>query len=89
MTVLNYHLYKWSIKNTNLHSFCNSKIETVKHFFFDCKIVKIFLIEIQKYIKANISTYFILEWSEIVLSAIGYNELSLKIGPMDLSSLAW
>ena len=78
MTMLNYHLSKWSIKNTNICSFCNSEIETVKHFFFDCKIVKKFWIDIQKYTKAHILTYFILVWTQITLSAIGYNELSLN-----------
>ena len=58
MTVLNYHSNKWSIKNTYLCSLYNIEIETVTHFFFDCEIVNNFLIDIQKYTKVNISTYF-------------------------------
>ena len=58
MTVLSYHLYKWSIKTTDLCSFYNSEIETVKHCFFYCKIVKKFWIDIQKYTKVNTFNIF-------------------------------
>ena len=41
--------------------------------------MKNFWIDIEKYTKVSISTYFILKWSQIVLKAMGYNGLTLKL----------
>ena len=38
--ILNSHLYRWGLMNTNLCSFCKSEKETIVHLFWNCEIVQ-------------------------------------------------
>ena len=38
--VLNSHLYRWGIINTNICSFCGVEKETLKHLFVDCEEIQ-------------------------------------------------
>ena len=47
--ILNTHLHRWRIKNTNLCTFCNREAETYVHLFVMCPIVKSLWIKTEQF----------------------------------------
>ena len=47
-------LYKWTLTESDLCSFCNEEIETIYHTYLECEITKLFWKELKSYIYSKL-----------------------------------
>ena len=51
--VTNEKLFQWKIKDSDICTFCKEDIETIKHIFIECEVIKIFWKRVLKWIESK------------------------------------
>ena len=71
-TLANYEaLYKWTLTESDLCSFCNEEIETIYHTYLECEITKLFWKELKSYLHSKLNVHIPITNQEIILGFRG------------------
>ena len=76
--VLNSHLYRWGILDSNLCTFCNTVKETLQHLFCDCVITRELWSGAMEWTKSKCSDAVVLNFKNIVFNRISSKVKSLN-----------
>jgi hypothetical protein len=68
-------LYKWTLTQSDLCSFCNEEIETIYHTYLECEVTKQFWKELETYVYSKLRVRIPITNQEIILGCKG-DELS-------------
>ena len=72
-------LYKWTLTESDLCSFCNEEIETIYHTYLECEITKLFWKKLKSYIYSKLNVHIPITNQEIILGFRGEDLATFNI----------
>ena len=71
--VLNIHMVHWGICDSDLCTFCEEERETIRHLFYDCKIIADIWNKLKKWISVRFKTAIVLSYENVIANNIVEN----------------